>query len=368
MIELFRKLQAGETIPENAMVTMGKEMVTTVESGKTQLEDSVVRFIPIPITGDLKAAAKAVYDVVWNRFTTRTIDDARAIVLAAAPHLFAHLSAENERLTNECSNWEETAREFAASTDFYRDLLRRTGELFGIEAKTSDDGSVQEDVLALKVPELVERLQLSASHLSQENERLTKEIGSKDKTLTELVQVAESFGWNGVENSKILVMFFASKLRQLIKAEARVKELESLSQALVDCGDPKPWLRERWATLKAKALGLPTPTASEIFQPASEPSVPSPSTVSNQTACAQLVDPANSIAESVSATPPEASKVPDSEFILLRDNRNPLQEFNDELRKQLATVTKERDELLIFKQAAYEVRDSYKRLTDGQED
>lgn len=67
---------------------------------------------------------------------TRTIDKARML-------------AEQER-----ENWIGTAKECSDGLEFYRDLLYRIGSLFGIAAKTSDDGSVQQDVLALKVPEL----------------------------------------------------------------------------------------------------------------------------------------------------------------------------------------------------------------------
>ena len=55
-------------------------------------------------------------------------------------------------------HWEETARQYAINEEFYRNLVIEIGEPFGIEAKTSDDGSIQEDVLAIKVPELVDSL------------------------------------------------------------------------------------------------------------------------------------------------------------------------------------------------------------------
>lgn len=63
-----------------------------------------------------------------------------------------------EQLTLEVSNWTETAALNQRNTDFYRGIVIEIGELFGVAAKTSDDGSVQEDVLALKVPELVRSL------------------------------------------------------------------------------------------------------------------------------------------------------------------------------------------------------------------
>lgn len=52
--------------------------------------------------------------------------------------------------------WEQSARDFSINADYYRGLLIKIGELFGIAAKTSDDGSVQQDVLVAKVPELVQ--------------------------------------------------------------------------------------------------------------------------------------------------------------------------------------------------------------------
>ena len=53
------------------------------------------------------------------------------------------------------ASWIETAAEFDSNSNFYHGIVIQIGEMFGEAAKTSDDGSVQQDVLALKVPELV---------------------------------------------------------------------------------------------------------------------------------------------------------------------------------------------------------------------
>jgi len=70
--------------------------------------------------------------------------------------------AENARLINErdaalreMEAWKDSAATFSRNADYYRGLVTRIGEMFRIEAKTSDDGTVQEDVLCAKVPELV---------------------------------------------------------------------------------------------------------------------------------------------------------------------------------------------------------------------
>ncbi len=58
----------------------------------------------------------------------------------------------------EAEAWMETAAMHHRNEEFYRGIVCQIGEMFGMVARTSDDGSVQEDVLALKVPELVARL------------------------------------------------------------------------------------------------------------------------------------------------------------------------------------------------------------------
>jgi len=60
-----------------------------------------------------------------------------------------------EAFASVLAGWLDTAAQMQRNADFYRGIVVQVGELFGTAAKTSDDGSVQEDVLALKVPELV---------------------------------------------------------------------------------------------------------------------------------------------------------------------------------------------------------------------
>ncbi len=65
---------------------------------------------------------------------------------------------EVERLKSSIESWQETAEQHCRNEMFYRSIVIQIGEPFGVAAKTSDDGSIQEDVLALRVPELVESL------------------------------------------------------------------------------------------------------------------------------------------------------------------------------------------------------------------
>lgn len=62
------------------------------------------------------------------------------------------LRAERER-----DGWIETATQFHRGLEYYQGIVRAVGALFGPEAYTSDDGSVQDEVLAEKVFELAQR-------------------------------------------------------------------------------------------------------------------------------------------------------------------------------------------------------------------
>lgn len=65
--------------------------------------------------------------------------------------------------------WKELAAQMARNADFYQGIVRQVGEILGKEAYTSDDGSVQDSVLALKVPELVKALKDKAERQAQFN-------------------------------------------------------------------------------------------------------------------------------------------------------------------------------------------------------
>jgi hypothetical protein len=67
----------------------------------------------------------------------------------------AQAAAAIKSLVRERDNWMDSAAEFQRNQQFYRGLLVDIGNLYGVAARTSDDGSIQDDVLALKVKELV---------------------------------------------------------------------------------------------------------------------------------------------------------------------------------------------------------------------
>lgn len=56
------------------------------------------------------------------------------------------------------AGWMHIAADGWKGAEFYRGIIDQCGAAIGPDAYTSDDGSVQQDVLALKLPELVKQL------------------------------------------------------------------------------------------------------------------------------------------------------------------------------------------------------------------
>lgn len=69
-----------------------------------------------------------------------------------------------DAFANILAGWLDTAAQMSRNADFYRGIVHQVGEMFGDAAKLSDDGSVQQEVLALKVPELVQALVAKDDH------------------------------------------------------------------------------------------------------------------------------------------------------------------------------------------------------------
>ncbi len=107
-----------------------------------------------PTDEQIKAALRAVDSWAHRPDEWHYIDEGfkQANYLAAA---YRRLSGEVERLAKERDSWMETAAQLSRDADFYRGLVTGIGAQFGEIAYISDDGSKQQDVLCLKVPELV---------------------------------------------------------------------------------------------------------------------------------------------------------------------------------------------------------------------
>lgn len=62
------------------------------------------------------------------------------------------------QLIQERDNWISTARMHSNNEEFWRDLVYETAKHLGPDVYVSDDGSVQDTPLGLKVPEMVKKL------------------------------------------------------------------------------------------------------------------------------------------------------------------------------------------------------------------
>lgn len=60
-------------------------------------------------------------------------------------------------VTRLLAGWIETAASFQASSDYYRNKLVEIGAMFGDDAKRRDDGTLSDDVLVAKLPEVVRK-------------------------------------------------------------------------------------------------------------------------------------------------------------------------------------------------------------------
>lgn len=147
-----------------------------------------------------------------------------------------HATAEVERLQNERNAWEETAAQFARNTEFYRGLIHQIGEPFGVAAKTSDDGSVQEDTLALRVPELVSALRAANAELLKERDewnQIAQERAVEAANWHKNSKDLESIMLLAGEQSEVKIM---EAKRVALQAQEVAKELlGKLTAAEADC-------------------------------------------------------------------------------------------------------------------------------------
>lgn len=68
-----------------------------------------------------------------------------------------------EQAIAERNAWVLSAVQFSRNEEYYRGLVIRIGEMLGPDAYVSDDGSVQQDVLCDKIPEMVAALVAKAA-------------------------------------------------------------------------------------------------------------------------------------------------------------------------------------------------------------
>ena len=62
-----------------------------------------------------------------------------------------------EAVAKRLSNWMQTAAQNQRNADYYRGLLGQCGEAIGDRAFMCDDGTISQDVLCAKIPEIIDK-------------------------------------------------------------------------------------------------------------------------------------------------------------------------------------------------------------------
>jgi hypothetical protein len=105
---------------------------------------------------------------------------------------YQRTAATLRALRAERDGWIEAAAQHLRNEEWMRGLLEQIGALFGDAARTSDDGSVQDSVLLLRVPEL-------AAAMKAERDRLR---GAQDAAARVLHKAGEQFAFYANEHAK----------------------------------------------------------------------------------------------------------------------------------------------------------------------
>ena len=102
------------------------------------------------------------------------------------PHLrLGHrkLKSRGRELEAEKEAWKETAAQHLRNENYYRGLVQETGKHFGADAYISDDGSIQQDILCAKVPDLVTRMNERVWELESERTLFQEYVAKNPKVM-----------------------------------------------------------------------------------------------------------------------------------------------------------------------------------------
>jgi len=140
-----------------------------------------------------------------------------------------------EAVARRIAVWMETAAQNEQNADYYRKLVVRCGKAIGLAAYTCDDGSISEDVLCDKVPELFEKvcgaLKAERVFLSFAIEDVPEQIvRNSDDAIRKLIEA-----------------YYVAKANRVNATEKVIKRVD----------DPMKDIMERWTCGRARASGLP---------------------------------------------------------------------------------------------------------------
>jgi hypothetical protein len=149
--------------------------------------------------------------------------DNRKHPVASVEHLvraeLATAQARVEQLERERDAWSETANRHCRNEDYYRGLVVAIGKLLGPEAYISDDGSVQQDVLCAKVPEIV------AAEVKH-NKALEQNLQAARDDYAELERERNARYYEGLDDGKATVLAINGPAIEELRQRATAAEAE----------------------------------------------------------------------------------------------------------------------------------------------
>lgn len=105
----------------------------------------------LPANESIIASAREVVYRDEAEAAIKTVSDE----LAGALRQLETAIKKRDDAVRQAEGWMESAASFSRGQDFYHGLITEMGEVIGKPAYTSDDGSIQQEVLALKVRDIV---------------------------------------------------------------------------------------------------------------------------------------------------------------------------------------------------------------------
>lgn len=190
-------------------------------------------------------ADQAVYDEIARNYWKDTMTDTtpkapaekptRALALQLAAQVWCAETTKHivmdpalaEEFAKVLEGWLDCLAYSEKGCEYFRGQLRKCGEHIGIEAYTSDDGSVQQDVLAAKVPELVAAMVETLKFV----ERWAVHHGSHPRITP---QEALSMIQHYPRIKAITKSYHDSKVPETFDPYARIHELEALLGEVAD--------------------------------------------------------------------------------------------------------------------------------------
>lgn len=143
-------LRAAQVLRDAGFSPSVTEVRRFAEEYRAELE------APVTVPDDIKPPAESDIATVDARWAAAP-ETVRDVNPSDPGHAFDRTNDPDE-LRRLGKAWVETAAFHASNEAFYRDIVQKTGRILGRECHRQDDGNYADEPLALRVPEVAEKL------------------------------------------------------------------------------------------------------------------------------------------------------------------------------------------------------------------